>query len=131
MDIMRTHPMVIIGGILQENPFYAPPPSAVGAVLYTLFAGGDIWGHLQATFLAAVTGLELAAVWLRMGRLPEVKQLVAELLDVFRSRHVARESIAALLMLREALERDRVTRDLILSVASLLELHQDDAQAQL
>lgn len=25
MDIMRTHPMVIIGGILQENPFYVPP----------------------------------------------------------------------------------------------------------
>jgi hypothetical protein len=25
MDIMRTHPMVIVGGILQENPFYAAP----------------------------------------------------------------------------------------------------------
>lgn len=25
MDVMRTHPMVIIGGILQENPFYVPP----------------------------------------------------------------------------------------------------------
>ena len=25
MDIMRTHPMVIIGGILQENPFVVPP----------------------------------------------------------------------------------------------------------
>ena len=25
MDIMRTHPMVIIGGILQENPFFVPP----------------------------------------------------------------------------------------------------------
>lgn len=25
IDIMRTHPMVIIGGILQENPFYVPP----------------------------------------------------------------------------------------------------------
>jgi len=25
MDIMRTHPMVIVGGILQENPFYVPP----------------------------------------------------------------------------------------------------------
>ncbi len=24
MDIMRTHPMVIIGGILQHNPFYLP-----------------------------------------------------------------------------------------------------------
>jgi hypothetical protein len=25
MDIMRTHPMVIIGGILQQNPFFVPP----------------------------------------------------------------------------------------------------------
>jgi len=25
IDIMRTHPMVIIGGILHENPFYVPP----------------------------------------------------------------------------------------------------------
>lgn len=25
MDILRTHPMVIIGGNLQENPFYVPP----------------------------------------------------------------------------------------------------------
>jgi hypothetical protein len=25
MDIMRTHPMVIIGGVLQENPLYVPP----------------------------------------------------------------------------------------------------------
>ena len=24
VDIMRTHPMIIIGGILQENPFYVP-----------------------------------------------------------------------------------------------------------
>lgn len=25
IDIMRTHPMAIIGGILQQNPFYIPP----------------------------------------------------------------------------------------------------------
>src|SRR5437762_2637465 len=25
IDIMRTHPMVIVGGILQENPFFIPP----------------------------------------------------------------------------------------------------------
>jgi hypothetical protein len=25
MDILRTHPMVIVGGILQQNPFYVPP----------------------------------------------------------------------------------------------------------
>jgi len=25
IDIMRTHPMIIIGSILQENPFFVPP----------------------------------------------------------------------------------------------------------
>lgn len=25
IDILRTHPMVIIGGVLQANPFYVPP----------------------------------------------------------------------------------------------------------
>jgi hypothetical protein len=30
IDIMRTHPMVIIGGILQENPFFVPPSEFLG-----------------------------------------------------------------------------------------------------
>jgi hypothetical protein len=25
IDIMRTHPLVIIGGLLRENPFFVPP----------------------------------------------------------------------------------------------------------
>jgi hypothetical protein len=25
MDIMRTHPMVIVGGVMRENPFFVPP----------------------------------------------------------------------------------------------------------
>ena len=25
VDILRTHPAVIIGGVLQENPFFVPP----------------------------------------------------------------------------------------------------------
>jgi len=25
IDIMRTHPMIILGGLLHRNPFYAPP----------------------------------------------------------------------------------------------------------
>ena len=25
IDLMRTHPMIIIGGMLQQNPFYVPP----------------------------------------------------------------------------------------------------------
>jgi len=29
IDMMRTHPMVIVGGILQHNPFYVPPEEFV------------------------------------------------------------------------------------------------------
>jgi hypothetical protein len=29
MDIMRTHPMVIMGGVLQRNPFFVPPEQFV------------------------------------------------------------------------------------------------------
>lgn len=32
MDVLRTHPMVIIGGVLEENPFFAPPDAFVREV---------------------------------------------------------------------------------------------------
>lgn len=32
VDIMRTHPMVIIGGILQENPFYVPAEQLIAEI---------------------------------------------------------------------------------------------------
>jgi len=25
VDILRTHPMVVVGGTLQQNPFFVPP----------------------------------------------------------------------------------------------------------
>ena len=30
MDVLRTHPLVIIGGFLQENPFFVPPDELLG-----------------------------------------------------------------------------------------------------
>jgi hypothetical protein len=30
VDVMRTHPLIIIGGILQENPFFVPPDKFLG-----------------------------------------------------------------------------------------------------
>src|SRR5258707_12818126 len=33
MDALRTHPVVIIGGILQENPFFVPPSQLLPYVL--------------------------------------------------------------------------------------------------
>ena len=32
IDIMRTHPMIIIGGLLQQNPFFVPPEEFLGEV---------------------------------------------------------------------------------------------------
>ena len=32
IDIMRTHPMIIIGGILQQNPFFVPPDEFLNEV---------------------------------------------------------------------------------------------------
>lgn len=32
VDIMRTHPMIIIGGILQRNPFFLPPDDFLRAL---------------------------------------------------------------------------------------------------
>jgi NitT/TauT family transport system permease protein len=44
------------------NPFYAPAPSAIWVTLTTLFAGGEIWTHIVATFGAALIGLALGAL---------------------------------------------------------------------
>jgi len=39
------------------DPFYLPAPSSIWAALVQLFAGGDIWTHMEATFSEAVLGL--------------------------------------------------------------------------
>jgi hypothetical protein len=49
MDALRTHPVVLIGGLLQENPFFVPPDEflleirerAVGAREPTQHTDGD------------------------------------------------------------------------------------------
>jgi NitT/TauT family transport system permease protein len=44
------------------NPFYVPAPSNVGATLVNLFADGEIWTHVEATFGAALLGLLLGVI---------------------------------------------------------------------
>ena len=46
----------ILGRAGWIDPFYAPPPSTIGAALYQVFADGSIWPHLVATFSAAMVG---------------------------------------------------------------------------
>jgi tetratricopeptide (TPR) repeat protein len=74
----------------------------------------------------AIVSLDLASIWLQQGKTAEVRRLVAEMVEVFRARYVAREAIAALLMLREAVERDQVSLDLVRAVVGIIERHQDE-----
>jgi NitT/TauT family transport system permease protein len=64
------------------DPFYAPAPSRIGAVLYGVFADGSIWQHLQATFTAALLGLALGiAVGIVLGFAGALIPFLAELLE--------------------------------------------------
>jgi NitT/TauT family transport system permease protein len=64
------------------DPFFVPPPSRVAQVLWTLFVGGSIWQHLEATFSAALIGLALGLIaGTLLGFIAALAPLVAELLE--------------------------------------------------
>jgi hypothetical protein len=42
MDILRTHPMVIVGGVLQENPLYVPPDQFLAELAQRGAAGHSV-----------------------------------------------------------------------------------------
>ena len=64
------------------DPFYAPPPTRIGAVMAELFVTGRIWTHLEATFAAALLGLLLGLViGAALGFLAALVPLVSELLE--------------------------------------------------
>jgi len=64
------------------NPFYAPPPSVVAKVLVSLFAEGEIWPHLEATFFAAVVGLVIGlAAGILLGFVAALTPLLADLIE--------------------------------------------------
>jgi NitT/TauT family transport system permease protein len=64
------------------NPFYAPAPSEILRVVFTLFAEGTILGHLQATFSAALAGLVIGlALGIVLGFAAALIPLLADILE--------------------------------------------------
>jgi tetratricopeptide (TPR) repeat protein len=66
--------------------------------------------ELESTGLeyhTALVSLDLAAVWLGQGKTTETRKLVEELVATFRARRIARETLAALVLLKEAFDLDR------------------------
>jgi len=77
--------------------------------------------EINLSYDMALVSLELAAVWLEQGRTREIRELLDETVSTFQTRGIRREAIAALLMLREAFERERATAVLLRTVASELQ----------
>lgn len=81
-------------------------------------------------YKTALVALDMAAVRLRQGRpARELSPLLRELVAAFRATGVGREAIGALLLLRQACERERATLDLLCAVAGFLARHERDPEA--
>jgi hypothetical protein len=64
-------------------------------------------------FDAALVSLDLAMVHVRRGDTGEVQRLAAEMLPIFESRDVRSEALAALVLLRGAVETERVSLEIL------------------
>jgi hypothetical protein len=79
------------------------------------------FSEAELPYDAALVSLDLAAVWLRNGRHREITGMIDETVAIFRARNIRREAIGALLMLREACERQGATAALLRTVTSELQ----------
>jgi tetratricopeptide (TPR) repeat protein len=69
---------------------------------------------------AALVTLDLAHLYLEAGRAAEVRTLAAEMLDVFLSRDIHRQALAALAVFQKAAELDNATPGLVREISSYL-----------
>jgi predicted nucleic acid-binding protein len=71
------------------------------------------FAELGLEYKAALAGLELAAVYLRQERAQDARDRALEAIEVFSRLGVCRESLAALLVLRDAFEQRLATAALL------------------
>jgi hypothetical protein len=82
-------------------------------------------------YKAGLVALELAIVWLRRGKpAGELSPLVHELVATFRACGIDREAVGAVLLLRQACERERVSLELLRSVMTFLRRFERDPSAR-
>lgn len=72
----------VAGYFALIDPFYAPPPTQIAATVADLFAGQEIYSHLEATFGAALMGLALGLMaGALLGFIAALTPVIAELLE--------------------------------------------------
>jgi tetratricopeptide (TPR) repeat protein len=77
-------------------------------------------------FEAALVSLELAMLFAEQERTAELKQLAAEMLPIFTSRHIHREALAALMFFKQAMEAERLSTEVATRIAEFLRRAQGD-----
>jgi tetratricopeptide (TPR) repeat protein len=79
---------------------------------------------------AAMASLDLALLYLKEGRTADVLPLAEEMAALFEARDVHREAVAAVLLFREAAQRDEVTAGMVRELAARLETARRGGQAE-
>ncbi|HET9225100.1 MAG TPA: hypothetical protein VFR31_00415, partial [Thermoanaerobaculia bacterium] len=64
--------------------------------------------------------LELASLYAEQGRTEDLKRLAKEMLPIFSSLQIHREALAALAFLRQAIETEKASLEMVTSVAAYL-----------
>jgi tetratricopeptide (TPR) repeat protein len=72
------------------------------------------------SFDTALVSLELALLYARAGRTADLKRLAREMLPIFSSLEIHREALAALSFLRNALEAEKASVELVAHVAQYM-----------
>lgn len=68
----------------------------------------------------ALVSLELATLYAEQERMADLRRLAREIVPIFSSLQIHREALAALACLKQAIEAERVSLDLVTSVAAYL-----------
>ncbi len=68
----------------------------------------------------ALVSLELATLYAEQARMGDLQRLAREIVPIFSSLQIHREALAALAYLKQAIEAERVSLDLVTSVADYL-----------
>lgn len=76
----------------------------------------------------ALISLELASLYAEQGRTADLKRLAQEMVPIFSSLQIHREALAALTFLKQAMEAERASLELVNRVESYLRLARHDPE---